>query len=567
MPRTDDNRNLQAGAAPTTTRAGNSPELRRVLANIRVLVAIVAATEAVSLSASTRPTMMLAVLGYAAWAGWLCWVELHGMRPIRSMLTSWVDAIWILLFAWLAGTQSSLYTLLLLFPVLFAALSFGFVPGLVISLFSAAGAAGELLLRDMNIGRLSPEIILQPLSILVLGPLVAGLARAGVQMNEQMSIADRLLGAADPRLGVKRVAETLLRAVSRHFSADLGLLLIWLPGGDARLFRCDRNGRFAELDGELRTALVDALVRLPADVVSVHHHAHLLGRLPLRYTSGFDLVNKTPTNAAREAVQDLAEALDAHSMIAIPICRRGPHPCRLVLESAHRRYRSHDADLLAGVMDQLAPVLENAGLLERLADEAMATERARIGRDLHDNAIQPYLGLKYGIEALARKAGADNPLRTDILALQEVALDELHTLRELVSGMRNGASGGDDALCPALQRQAKRFTELFGIDVSVQCEGNLSIRRKLAAAIFPMVSEALTNIRRHTAAPRAEILVRADDNDYTVEIRNPHDIDSPPEPFVPRSVVERADSVSGCVVVDIQQNGITALMISIPKTT
>ncbi|NMG74368.1 sensor histidine kinase [Aromatoleum diolicum] len=554
-------------AGPKIERAKNSPELRRVLANIRVLVAIVAATEATSLSLATRPTLMLAVLGYAAFAGWLCWVELSGNRPVMSRLTSWIDAIWILLFAGLAGVQSSLFILLLLFPVLFASLSFGFVSGLLVSLFAAAGGVSLLIFRDQPNQALSLETILQPLSILLLGPLVAGLARAGVQMNEQVTIAERLLGEADPRLGVKRVAETLLRALSRRFAADLGLLLIWLPQSEPRLFRCDRNGKINEVSGELHANMLELLTRLPSDIASVHHHAHLFGRLPIRYHSGFDLVTKLPTGAARSATQDLAESLDARSLIALPICRRAPYPCRLVLESGQRRYRSRDVDLLAGVMEQLAPVIENAGLLERLSDEAMATERARIGRDLHDNAIQPYLGLKYGIEALARKAAADNPLHDDIQSLQEVVVSELHHLRELVTGMRSGASGADDALAPALRRQATRFSELFGIEVSVQCDGDLTIRRKLVAAIFPMLSEALTNIRRHTSATRADILVSTEADAYVLKITNAHDPAAPPAPFVPRSIVERAESVSGCVIVDLQRPGFTDLIITIPKTS
>lgn len=554
------------GSGATSTAQRGSSEIWRVLANIRVLVAIVAATEALSLSAVPQQPMTAAVLGYAAWAGWLCWSAVNERRAFVSPLTSWLDAVWILLFAWLAGTHGSLFTLLLLFPILFAALSFGFVPGLLVSLFAAAGTAAELMLRTPQLGALSPELILQPLSILVLGPLVAGLARTGVQMNEQAMVADRLLGQADPRLGVKRVAETLLCALARHFSAELGLLLIWLPGSEPRLFHCDRAGKFSELAGELRATVLDSLVRLPADIASVHHQVRLFGRFPFRYHSGFQLGSKLPTGAARAAAEELADALDARSLVALPICRRGPHPCRLVLESGRRRYRAHDADLLAGVLEQLAPVIENAGLLEHLADEAMATERARIGRDLHDNAIQPYLGLKYGIEALARKAGADNPLRDDIRALQEVATGELHQLRELVSGMRSDRGGVDDALGPALRRQARRFAELFGIKVAVHCEGELAIRRKLAAAILAMVGEALTNIRRHTGATRADIVVREEPDAWVVQVRNRHDVHAPPTPFVPRSVAERAESIGGRVTVDIGQSGLTDLMISIPKT-
>ncbi len=561
--------NTARSAMPATGGPIAGPELRRVLANIRVLVALVAVTEAVSLAGASHAPGVLAVLGYAAYAGWLYWAELNGNRPALSRLTSWVDATWILLLAWLAQADSSLFTLLLLFPVLFAALSFGFASGLVVSLFATAGAAGvHYMVHGAGPDSLSLEGMLRPLSILVLGPLVAGLARTGVQMNEQVTIADRLLAEADPRLGVQRVGESLLQSFMQHFEADLGLLLVWLADSEPRLFHCDGRGKFSELSGELRDTLLEALHRLPPDIAVAHCVARLFKRMPIRYHAGFDIETEAPTDAARSTADHLAELLDARSMLAIPICRRAPHPCRLLLASQRRRYRSRDADLLCRIMDQFAPVIENAGLLERLTEEAMATERARIGRDLHDNAIQPYLGLKYGIEALARRAGADNPLHDDIHALQDVVLGELHHLRELVSGMRSSAGNGDDALAPALRRQARRFSELFGIEIVVNCESDVSVSRKLAAEIFPMVSEALTNIRRHTTAVRAEIDVSAHSGQYVVRISSAYDAAATPRtPFVPRAIVERAESVAGRAVVDLQRDGFADLIISIPMTS
>ncbi len=561
--------NAFRAALPADSSPSAGPELRRVLANIRVLVALVAATEAISLAGASHAPGVLAALGYAAYAGWLYWAELNGNRPALSPVTSWVDATWILLLLWLAQANSSLLTLLLLFPVLFAALSFGFSSGLLVSLFATAGAAAmHYMIQSGSPDSLSPDGMLRPLSILVLGPLVAGLARAGIQMNEQVTIADRLLGEVDPRLGVQRVGESLLNAFMRHFDADLGLLLVWLADSEPRLFHCDGHGKFNELSGDLRDTLLEALDRLPAGIAAAHCVTRVLGRLPIRYHAGLHIDTGAPTDAARAAADHLAELLDARSMVATPICRRAPHPCRLLLASQRRRYRSRDADLLCRIMDQLAPVIENAGLLERLTEEAMATERARIGRDLHDNAIQPYLGLKYGIEALARRAAADNPLHADIHALQEVALGELHHLRELVSGMRDGAGSADDALAPALRRQARRFSELFGIDVEVRCDGDLAVSRKLAAEVFPLVSEALTNIRRHTAAARAEIEVGTRSGELVLRIGSTCDAaGAPPAPFVPRAIVERAESIGGRAIVDLQKDDFAELIISIPMTS
>jgi signal transduction histidine kinase len=541
-----------------------SPELRRILANIRVIIAIVAATEALSLGDATRTSTLLAVLGYAAYAGGLCWVELNGSRQLSTPLTSWIDALWILLIVWLANAPGSLFVLLLLFPVLFSSLAFGFLAGLAISLFSAAAAAAEILLQSQQQGgHLNMGALLQPGSILVLGPLVAGLSRAGVQMNTQQAVSAQLLAKLDPRDGSRQVAETLLRIMNQHFDADSALMLLSLPDCPARLFRYPAKGAMSESSGALRDTLIESLSRLPADVASAHHRTRIFNTAPFIYYSDIDVRTRSTTGTSRILVEELAEQLDAHSLLTVPICRRSPRPSRLVFLSHSHRYRASDAELLCSVMDQIAPLIENASLLERLTEEAMATERARIGRDLHDNAIQPYLGLKYGIEALARRAGPDNPVYHDVQAILAIVTDELHQLRELISGMRTVGKGKDDNIGPVLRRQARRFAELFGLEVGVECDDTLNIGRRLTAEIFPIVGEALTNIRRHTRARRAEIHFSEDLEHYLLRISNPKM--APTAPFMPRSIVERAEFLHGCAVVDLQRDGFTDLMVTIPK--
>lgn len=563
---------IAASAASTPTAAREqrgraTPELRRALANIRVIVAIVAATEALTLPHTSSGWTTLAVLGYAAFAGVLCWLELNGQQQASSRLTAWADALWLLLLVWLAASDSGLFILLLLFPILFASLIFGFWSGLLMSLFAAGVSAAEVALyqlshaHGLSLGLMTPSI-----TLLMLGPLLAGLARGGLQMSAQQTITDRLLAEVDPRLGLKRATERLMTVLQRYFDADSALMLIWLPDCPPRLFRLLAEGHtVTEPEGALHTTLMEALTHLPADIAAAHHLVHALPTVPLRYHGGLHLETREPSAAARSLVEDLAEQLEARSLLAIPICRRSPHPSRLVLVSRTRSYRTRDAALLHAVMDQIAPVLENASLLEQLTEEAMATERARIGRDLHDKAIQPYLGLKYGVEALARKASPDNPLYRDIRSLEEIVIDELHQLRETVSGMRNGGSSGDAAIGPVLQRQAHRFSELFGIQVEVDCPTGLVLGRRLTGELVPLVSEALTNIRRHTGATQAQIAFREDAAQYILRISNPHPTETPPPPFTPRSIHERAEFLQGCAVVDLLRPGFTDLIVNIPK--
>ena len=61
--------------------------------------------------------------------------------------------------------------------------------------------------------------------------------------------------------------------------------------------------------------------------------------------------------------------------------------------------------------------------------------------DLHDSAIQPYLGLKYAVECVAMRIPAENPARAEVDALAELVNAEVASLRELISGLRTGARG------------------------------------------------------------------------------------------------------------------------------
>jgi signal transduction histidine kinase len=210
--------------------------------------------------------------------------------------------------------------------------------------------------------------------------------------------------------------------------------------------------------------------------------------------------------------------------------------------------------------------VERADLLEQLENEAVAHERARIGRDLHDSAVQPYLGLKYGIEALLRRTAPDNPVAADVRSLLDMASAELEGLRDLVSGLRSGRKPGDgeDPLLPALERQARRLRMLFGIEVLVRATEVPTLRRSVAQAVFHMVNEALNNARRHTQAHRVEIELRVIERQLQLCVRNDHGARGiAPPAFHPRSLSERAQAFGGQVEVRTEADQ-TDIVITIP---
>jgi signal transduction histidine kinase len=224
-----------------------------------------------------------------------------------------------------------------------------------------------------------------------------------------------------------------------------------------------------------------------------------------------------------------------------------------------------DLQWLHDVMRELLPLLERSDLLEQLQRETAARERERIGRDLHDSAVQPYLGLKYGLEALVRQAGPDNPIARNVEHLVQLTTQELQTLRDVVSGLRNGEQPmGSTAFMGALHRQSQRFESLYGLKVEIFAPDALQLRGAAAKAVLHMVNEGLTNVRRHSGATTVTLMLEVHANEVVVRIRNDHGADGArPMDFVPRSLSERAGEFGGGTLVRIEPD-CTEIVITLP---
>lgn len=203
-------------------------------------------------------------------------------------------------------------------------------------------------------------------------------------------------------------------------------------------------------------------------------------------------------------------------------------------------------------------------LRELVAKEAVDSERARISRDLHDSAIQPYIGLKFAIEAVQRQAGPDNPVAADLAQLVAMVSDELALMRGLVNRLRGAPYQDEVSLSSAVKRQAARFALLFGIQVNVVVKGEMPVSRRIAGEIFHIVAEGLSNIRRHTQSRQASISLRVVDSLLLLSISNTTDAQSARVPdFTPVSLSERAAALGGSVKIG-RDESTTTVTVRVP---
>jgi signal transduction histidine kinase len=214
-------------------------------------------------------------------------------------------------------------------------------------------------------------------------------------------------------------------------------------------------------------------------------------------------------------------------------------------------------------------VIENIHLLDNLASEAAERERQRLARDIHDSTIQPYIGFKLALESMRRRLPAGDSMGGELDGLIGVVNDGITDLRRYIHGLRTQGGSSDEALVPAIRRQAEKFTALYGINVDVRAGEHIHVNDRLAAEVFQLVREGLSNIRRHTKAHRAVVAIDSIDSRLRIRIENDSagDLgqrDGFRDGFVPRSISERARSVGGSVEVDVRADGYTTVSVEIP---
>lgn len=174
-----------------------------------------------------------------------------------------------------------------------------------------------------------------------------------------------------------------------------------------------------------------------------------------------------------------------------------------------RVFEQEEIDLAVSFCDQTALAIENARLRERAQEDAIAAERNRIARELHDSVTQtifsasliaevlPTIWMRdpeeaqHGLDDLRKLArGALAEMRTLLLELRPIGLGEVG-LEDLLKQLAEGVSG-------RIRAQ---------VNVHIEGEAILPIDAKLV--FYRIAQEALNNAAKHSGAERVEIAIES----------------------------------------------------------
>jgi signal transduction histidine kinase len=287
----------------------------------------------------------------------------------------------------------------------------------------------------------------------------------------------------------------------------------------------------------------------------------ILLTLPLAVAAWFVVVvNLVPVGAGL-VVDGFTEQVIVHqgsiAVISIVFALwQGFWVSRVVSQSVER------GELIAELEDSRAEVA-------RLSHEAgVAAERTRLAGEIHDTLAQGFTSIITLLQA------ADPALRDERLALAvRTAKENLAESRALVAEL-SPAALASDSLPDAVRRQASRFTDESAIPVTVRLTGEV---RELPTAtevvLLRAVQEALANIRRHSGAREAAILLAYAQGTVRLVIRDDgHGFDpagvrqsaGPTGGFGLRGMRARAEQVAGALRVKSDPETGTTIELEVP---
>jgi len=208
----------------------------------------------------------------------------------------------------------------------------------------------------------------------------------------------------------------------------------------------------------------------------------------------------TPTHDLaqyRSQAGSLAQLLDVHGQVVVDQSER-------------------IAQVVAELERQLA---ENARLRQQAAEAAVAAERHRLARDLHDSVTQALYSQTLYAEAAARQLDSDKVerAREHLGQLKETAQQALREMRLLIFELRPSTLE-TDGLIATLQARLDSVEERTGIETEVVADGSIELAAETETALYWIAQEALNNGLKYAQASRIAVCLSQAEGCYRMTV-------------------------------------------------
>jgi PAS domain S-box-containing protein len=220
---------------------------------------------------------------------------------------------------------------------------------------------------------------------------------------------------------------------------------------------------------------------------------------------------------------EAARVLMGHAYVGVPMRAKGKVVGVLsIIGPVGREFSPEEVSLLASITDQVAVAMENAQLYKRAENLAVAEERQRIAREIHDTLAQGFTGINIQLEAVesALELGQVELALERLCNARDLANESLAEARRSVWALRS-QSLAEKALADAVRDSVRGLTAGTGLLVAVEAQDELPrIPIELQTDLLRVVQEAVMNVVKHAQAKHLTVKLRHEDNKIELDIKD-----------------------------------------------
>jgi len=198
-----------------------------------------------------------------------------------------------------------------------------------------------------------------------------------------------------------------------------------------------------------------------------------------------------------------------HSILGLPLSVGSEPYGGLILYFAHERtFSAEDLELSSTFADQAMLAIANAQLRDQAEQTAVAMERSRLARDLHDAVTQTLFSASLIAEVMPATWEADHAEGRNLLQeLRQLSRGALAEMRTLLLELRPAALADAD-LADLLRQLADSLTGRTGTPVDLTIDGHCSLPSDVHVTLYRIAQEALNNVVKHAEATEVSVSLR-----------------------------------------------------------
>jgi signal transduction histidine kinase len=172
----------------------------------------------------------------------------------------------------------------------------------------------------------------------------------------------------------------------------------------------------------------------------------------------------------------------------------------VIIGAPESSFTTNQLALFKSIADQLSVAIENAYLYEKAEDVAIASERNRLARELHDAVTQTLFSASLIADVLPRIWERDQEQgRARLEELRELTRGALAEMRTLLLELRP-ATLTESSLADLLRQLTQAFSGRSRLPIEWVVEGERPLPPETQVALYRIAQEALNNIIKHAEA-------------------------------------------------------------------